>query len=290
MVESAAHLDALVDGARRDDAVVVLAPVATEDLARVRLEHERRRRLPRVPQHGGAVAGGRQEDVGVLRVPAAVQGSAWTRVPRAQTSCACRRHALSACWTQSEWRPAQGGWGGWDGWGGGGLGGGGSHHLTAYTQYVCRSNDRTQVASEAFQSLTVSSQEEERKSCVWLTFQSSETASFACTDMWRSGRAFWPWLTSQSLMLPSPEQLATMFSFASLHAMSSVAARSGAACSPQHASRRRSSSLEQLYPDRRSGDGGTACKVGQSLPGPIAGVITMPQYAQQPCKMYSVPF
>lgn len=44
--------------------------------------------------------------------------------------------------------------------------GAGMHHLTAYTQYVWRSNERTQAASVAFQSLTVSSQEEERKSCV----------------------------------------------------------------------------------------------------------------------------
>ena len=61
--------DRLVDAAGGDDAVVVLVPVAAQDLVLVRRDRERAELRPRVEHLEGAIAGCGGEDVGVLRRP-----------------------------------------------------------------------------------------------------------------------------------------------------------------------------------------------------------------------------
>lgn len=63
------HLDRLVHGGGGDAAVVVLVPIAREDLEFVRRDYHRRTRLTHVPDAYRAVAGGGGEDVGVAGVP-----------------------------------------------------------------------------------------------------------------------------------------------------------------------------------------------------------------------------
>ena len=70
----------------------------------------------------------------------------------------------------------------------------------------------------------VSSHDDDRKSCVWLAFQSRQTTSLLWAVTLRMGAAGGIALMSHSLMLPSPLQLATMLSFSSLHATSRLAA------------------------------------------------------------------
>lgn len=72
-----------------------------------------------------------------------------------------------------------------------------------------------------FQSFTVSSHELDMNTPVLLEFQSKLDTSFPCAGIERIG--FCGAMRSQILMVPSPEQLARIFSFSSLQAMSKEA-------------------------------------------------------------------
>eukprot|EP00262_Sarcandra_glabra_P000578 TRINITY_DN1069_c0_g1_i1.p2 TRINITY_DN1069_c0_g1~~TRINITY_DN1069_c0_g1_i1.p2 ORF type:complete len:254 (-),score=-3.45 TRINITY_DN1069_c0_g1_i1:138-899(-) len=63
------NLNRLINRRRRDGTIVVLVPVAREDLEFVRRDDHGGSRLANVPHADGAVAGRGSEDVGVARIP-----------------------------------------------------------------------------------------------------------------------------------------------------------------------------------------------------------------------------